>query len=79
MTCSGPFRAMIRSVAGIQNCIHSLRALSWFAGVLLVLFVSPLSTSGQATQFTRTIWRSRDGLPENAFRPLPRIVMVICG
>ena len=61
---------MIRSAPGIQNCIHSLRALSWFAGILLVLFASPLSTSGQATHFTRTIWRSRDGLPENGVQAL---------
>jgi ligand-binding sensor domain-containing protein/two-component sensor histidine kinase len=61
---------MIRSAPGIQNCIHSLRALSWFAGILLVLFASPLSTSGQATHFTRTIWRSRDGLPESSVQAL---------
>jgi ligand-binding sensor domain-containing protein/two-component sensor histidine kinase len=70
MTCSGPFRTMMRSVPGIQNCIHWLRALSWFAGILLVLFASPLSTSGQAMPFTRTIWRSRDGFPESGVQAL---------
>jgi ligand-binding sensor domain-containing protein/two-component sensor histidine kinase len=70
MIRNGPFRAMTRSVPGIQNCIHSLRALSWFAGVLLVLFASPLTAPGQATHFTRTIWRSKDGLPENSVQAL---------
>jgi ligand-binding sensor domain-containing protein/two-component sensor histidine kinase len=70
MIRNGPFRAMTRSVPSIQNCINSFRALSWFAGILLVLFASALSTSGQAMHFTRTIWRSRDGLPENGVQAL---------
>jgi ligand-binding sensor domain-containing protein/signal transduction histidine kinase len=40
------------------------------AAVLLVLVASPVAMPGQATQFTRTIWRSQDGLPETIVQAL---------
>jgi signal transduction histidine kinase/ligand-binding sensor domain-containing protein len=59
------FRATARDMSGPRRCIHAHRFMSRLARALLVLFAFPLSTPAQATHFTRTIWRSRDGLPEN--------------
>lgn len=49
----------------------------WFAAVILALLSSTLSVAGKArtaqglaTHFTRTIWRSQNGLPENVVQAL---------
>jgi ligand-binding sensor domain-containing protein/two-component sensor histidine kinase len=64
------FSVMIRSAASPGKRAHSSRFMSWVAALLLLILAPSLSMPGQTTHFTRSIWRSQDGLPENIVQAL---------
>ena len=75
MTSDCTFRARSSDTPSRGNSLLSPQF--WLTAVILVLLPSTLSTAGQApttqglaTHFTRTIWRSQNGLPENVVQAL---------